>query len=323
MDACFAAPLAASQYLNYSISDSFHDGLDLPEMTLLTIDPLNDGFGARVTGIVLSGDLTQADVTAIHEAIDSYSVLCFPDQDMSDAKQLAFTRLLGEPEAEHVTFGKTGEVIYFGTVGNVADDGTKQVNADTSTRYQRGNELWHSDSSFRELPSYVSILHGYEVPGEGGQTQFASMRSAYARLPDALRATIDPLCVLHDYVFSRSQVAPVDPNHAASLPPVMHRLVRENPGNGLRNYYVGSHARSIPGWSGGESRRLLDDLLARATEAQHVYAHPWRSGDTVIWDNRCLLHRGAGYDADRWRRRLRQTRVVGSERGVVPGAAAG
>jgi alpha-ketoglutarate-dependent 2,4-dichlorophenoxyacetate dioxygenase len=93
-------------------------------------------------------------------------------------------------------------------------------------------------------------------------------------------------------------------------------LVRRNPGNGLANYYVGSHARSIIGWSGIESRKLLDDLLRRATRDRHIYAHQWTVGDTVIWDNRCLLHRGAGYDADRWRRHMRQTRVVGQETGV-------
>ena len=290
-------------------------------MVQLDIEPLHDGFGARVTGTALSGDLTDAELVLIRDAIDTYSVVCFADQDMSDEKQLAFTRLLGEPEAEHVTFGKTGEVTYFGTVGNVRDDGSKLGNAAANTRYQSGNQLWHSDSSFREVPSYVSILHAYEVPGEGGATEFASMRSGYARLPDDLRQTIEPLHVVHDYVFSRSQVAPVDPNHAASLPPVMHRLVRENPANGLKNYYVGSHARSIPGWSGIDSRRLLDDLLERTTRPQDVYAHKWRTADTVIWDNRCILHRGTDYDADRWRRRLRQSRVVGAEKGIIPNPA--
>ena len=123
-----------------------------------------------------------------------------------------------------------------------------------------------------------------------------------------MQATIDPLHVIHDYVFSRSQVAPVDPNHAASLPPIEQKLVRENPRNGLKNYYVGSHARSIVGWSGIESRKLIDELTEQATRPQDVYAHQWQVGDTVIWDNRCLLHRGGGYDADRWRRRMRQTR---------------
>ncbi|MBF2759512.1 MAG: TauD/TfdA family dioxygenase, partial [Ectothiorhodospiraceae bacterium AqS1] len=116
-----------------------------------------------------------------------------------------------------------------------------------------------------------------------------------------------------DYVFSRTQVAPVNPAHAASLPPVVHRLVRRNPANGRKNYYVGSHARSVVGWAcGAKSRELLDDLMDRATASEHVYTHLWRAGDTVIWDNRCLLHRGAGYDANRWRRRMRQTRVCGA-----------
>jgi len=287
----------------------------------LHIEPLHDDFGARVTGTALSGDITDGDLAHIREAIDTYSVLCFPDQDMSDEKQLAFTRRLGEPEPNHVAFGKTGKIVYLGTIGNVGDDGTARGNDDAHTRYQTGNNLWHSDSSFRELPSYVSILHAYEVPSEGGETEFVSTRAAYDRLPDDLKETIAPLFVLHDYVFSRSQVAPVDPNHAASLPPVKHRLVRQNPANGRRNYYAGSHARSIPGWSGIDSRKLLDDLLARATRPQDIYAHRWQPGDTVIWDNRCVLHRGAGYDADRWRRRMRQSRVTGSEKGVVPDAA--
>jgi alpha-ketoglutarate-dependent 2,4-dichlorophenoxyacetate dioxygenase len=177
--------------------------------------------------------------------------------------------------------------------------------------------LWHSDSSFRETPSFVSILHAYEVPGEGGQTEFASMRAGYARLSDEMREQIEPLHVVHDYVFSRSPIAPVNPNHAASLPPVMHPMVRTNPVNGLKNYYIGSHARSIPGWSGIDSRQLLDTLVEHATASEHILSLAFKPGDTVIWDNRCILHRGTGYDADRWRRRMRQTRVVGSDKGVT------
>lgn len=280
-------------------------------MTQLSFEPLHADFGARVTGVDLTSPLNDDTVEAIREAIDTYSLLCFPDQPMNDEAHLAFTRRLGEPEHEHVHFGRTGEIVYFGTVGNVVDAHTKRDNDNLNTRYQKGNQMWHSDSSFRLVPSFISISHAYEVPGERGATEFVSMRSAYARLPAELQATIDPLHVIHDYVFSRSRVAPVDPNHAASLPPIEQKLVRTNPGNGEKNYYVGSHARSIVGWSGIESRKLIDDLLERATRPNDIYAHYWKIGDTVIWDNRCLLHRGAGYDADRWRRLMRQTRVVG------------
>ena len=281
-------------------------------MSLLHIEPLNAPFGARVAGLELTGGLCGEAIEAIREAIDTWSLLCFPEQSMTDEAHLAFTRRLGEPEAEHVTLGTTGKVVYFGTVGNVADDGSVQGSTHARTRYQTGNQMWHSDSSFRRVPSFVSITHAYEVPGKGGGTSFASTRHAYAGLPADKRAMIDPLHAIHDYVFSRTQVAPVDPNHAASLPPVEHRLVRANPRNGLKNYYVGSHARSIVGWTGIESRRLLDDLLERATAPGDTYTHQWKAGDTVIWDNRCLLHCGNGYDADRWRRRMRQTRVAGA-----------
>jgi len=280
-------------------------------MKQLKFEPLHDSFGARVTGVDLSGPLTERHLAAISDAMDTYSVLCFPDQKMSDAAHLALTQGLGEPEPNHVTFGATGEIVYFATIGNVIDAEKKKGNADPHTRYQSGNNLWHSDSSFRLVPAKFSINHAYEVPGEGGVTEYVSQRAAYAALPESMQATIDPLRVLHDYVFSRSQVAPVDPNHAASLPPIEHRLVRTNPKNGSKNYYVGSHARSIVDFSGIDGRKLIDELVERATAPEQIYAHQWQVGDTVIWDNRCVLHRGLGYDADRWRRLMRQTRVSG------------
>ena len=101
------------------------------------------------------------------------------------------------------------------------------------------------------------------------------------------------------------------PSHATSLPPVQQKLVRRNPGTGEKNIYIGSHAKTVVGWGEQESRTLLDELLEGATRAQDIYSHRWQVGDLVIWDNRCLLHRGAGYDADRYRRLMRQTRVSG------------
>ncbi|MGH6621938.1 MAG: TauD/TfdA dioxygenase family protein, partial [Alphaproteobacteria bacterium] len=249
----------------------------------------------------------------IRAAIDDYSFLCFPDQPFDDVRQLAFTRSLGEPEPNHVKLGQEGKVEYFGTIGNVQEDGSKLGNSHKRTVFQTGNNMWHSDSSFRPVPTYVSIMCAYEVPEEGGRTEYVSTRAAYRRLPEPMKATIDPLIAVHDYVFSRSKVAPdaVSPSHAASLPPVRQKLVRTNPGTGAKNYFIGSHAKEIEGWRFEDSRALLDELLARATAPEHIYAHAWRPGDLVIWDNRCLVHRGSGYDADKYRRRMRQTRVCG------------
>ena len=278
----------------------------------MEIEPLHDDFGARVRGVDLTGPLPPDQVDALHAAIDEHSVLLFPEQDMSDEAQLLLTEALGEPEENHLLFGRTGEIAHIGTIGNVIDAKTKRDESDPHTQALKGNNLWHSDSSFRLVPSYVSILHAYEVPAEGGVTEFVSQRAAYERLTPAKRAEIDSLHVLHDYVFSRTKTAPVDDNHAASLPPIEQRLVRTNPRNARRNYYVGSHARSIISWSGIDSRRLIDELNEFATQPEHRWSQAWQPGDTVFWDNRCILHRGTGYDADRFRRHMRQTRVRGA-----------
>ena len=278
----------------------------------LTIVRLHDDFAARITGVDLAKPLSPGALGEVRRAIDAYSFLCFPGQTLNDDSQLAFTRQLGEPEIEHVKFGRDGVVDYFGTIGNIDEDGSHRGNDDAMTKYFNGNNMWHSDSSFREIPTFVTITYAYEVVDEGGETEFVSSRAAYRRLPDALRDTIDPLTVVHDYVYSRSKVAPVKPSHAASLPPIPQKLVRTNPGTGDKNFFVGSHAKTLVGWSDADSRELLDDLLARATRPENIYSHRWRAGDLVIWDNRCLLHRGRPYDADSYRRRMRQNRVCGA-----------
>ena len=230
---------------------------------------------------------------------------------LDDERQLAFTRQLGAPEIEHVKFGCEGAIDYFGTIGNIDANGERRGADHAATRYSRGNEMWHSDSSFRRIPSFVTITYAHETPAQGGETQFVSCRAAWARLPDAMKAEIELLTAIHDYVFSRSTVAEVAPSHAASLPPVEQKLVRANPRTGARSYYVGSHAREIVGWERARGRRLLNGLVARATREEDILTHRWSPGDLVIWDNRCLIHRGRPYDADRYRRRMRQTRVRG------------
>ncbi len=280
-------------------------------MGALIIEKLHADFGARVTGVDLSLPLTEPLCDEVRRAIDDYSFLCFPGQRLEDASHLAFTRMLGTPEPDHVTLGREGRIEYFGMVGNIDANGRQRGNDHEMTKYFSGNNVWHSDSSFRQVPSFVSITHAYEVPDEGAETEFVSARAAWARLPAGLQKEIEPLEVVHDYVFSRSKVAPVKDSHATSLPPVRQRLVRRNPRHGARNYYVGSHAKTVVGWPEDKSRSLLDDLLAGATRPRDIYAHTWQVGDLVIWDNRCLLHRGRPYDADRYRRLMRQTRVEG------------
>jgi alpha-ketoglutarate-dependent taurine dioxygenase len=93
--------------------------------------------------------------------------------------------------------------------------------------------------------------------------------------------------------------------------------VRQNPVTGERNVFVGSHVKEVEGMPDDEARPLIKRLIAEVTRPESVYRHRWQVGDFVIWDNRCLLHSGCGYNADKYRRRMHQTRV----RGQMPSVA--
>jgi alpha-ketoglutarate-dependent 2,4-dichlorophenoxyacetate dioxygenase len=284
-------------------------------MFSLNIQPLHKSFGVSATGIDLSGDLADEFVNQIWGLIDEYSFVVFPGQDgFNDDKQLGFTRLLGSPEPSHVAKGEEGKLEYFGTIGNVQPDGTALGNEHRKTKFLTGNNLWHSDASFKPVPAALSVMCAYETPEEGGQTLFASTRSAYAQLDADLKSKLDPMVGIHDYTFSRSKVSPdaVSPSLSASLPPVRQKLVRTNPTNKLKNLFIGSHVREIEGMGFDESRALLDQLVEHSVREENIVTHAWQPGDLVIWDNRCLIHRGAGYDADKYRRLMRQTRVAGT-----------
>ena len=91
--------------------------------------------------------------------------------------------------------------------------------------------------------------------------------------------------------------------------------MRTHPETGRKALYLGNHASHILGMPEAEGAALLDELLEHTTKPEFVYAHRWRKGDLIMWDNRCLLHRAvANYDAGRYRRILHRSVI----RGTVP-----
>ena len=283
----------------------------------MIFEPVHPEFGARVCGVNLSLPLDDASFRQIDEALNQYSFLLFENQQMDDQIQLDITRRFGQLEEEHVSYYSRGEITYIGTVGNIDERGNKvsarQIKAST------GNEMWHSDSSFREIPAMYSILAAYEVPDEAGETEFASARAAYARLDDQTRERIDGKVGIHDYIYSRTKIGEdaVNQGQRSYMHPVRQRLVRQNPVNGERNVFVGSHLKEIEGMPDDEAKPLIARLMDEVTRPASRYRHRWCVGDFVIWDNRCLLHCGCGYDAEKYRRRMHQTRV----RGEMPSLA--
>jgi alpha-ketoglutarate-dependent 2,4-dichlorophenoxyacetate dioxygenase len=191
--------------------------------------------------------------------------------------------------------------------------------------YQLANMLWHSDSSFKAVPSLCSLLSARIIPPEGGATEFASARCAYPSLPEALKQRLEGLVVVHDFAWSRDQVRPgfFTERERAEFPPVRHPLVRVNPVNGRKSLFLGAHASHVEGMPVAEGRALLGTLLDHVTRPEFCYRHEWTEGDLVIWDNRCVLHRATPYDTTRHRRLMQRTTVSGdpADPAVLPAVA--
>ena len=284
--------------------------------TGVTITPIHPCLGARVTGVDLTAPLDEASFRRIFDAFQEHSVLVFHDQRLRDEPQMAFSRRFGPLEETIKATGRENRLH-----PNLVDlsntdpdhDGRLMDWTDRRMLYQSGNQLWHTDSSFKPVPAMASLLSGREVPPVGGETEFVSMRHAYATLPEATRRRLEGRVAVHSILYSRSTIAKglFDPQHEKGLPPVRQALVRANPSTGRRSIYIGSHAWYIEGMPYDESRGLLDELLAHTTRPECVYQHRWRQWDLVMWDNRCVLHRGRPWDAAVHRRVMRRTTVAG------------
>ena len=184
---------------------------------------------------------------------------------------------------------------------------------DKRMKFNAGNEMWHTDSSFKRVPATASLLYGREVPPTEGDTEFATERVAYDGLSDEMRRRIDPMVAINDFAYSRSLLDPALMNDAQKkeTPPVPQAVVRTNPANGRKNFYAGAHASHIRGLPLEEGRALLRELTAIATQPKYTHAHKWQDHDLVIWDNRCCLHRGRPWDKARYRRAMYRATVAG------------
>jgi len=273
----------------------------------MTVTPLTPDFCARITGINITLPLNDAEFAGFRAAFDRWSVLVLPGQPLDDASQIAFSENFGPLEPTRPVNPAAGTP--FARQSNLDIKTGAVIPADDRRMaYQKANMLWHSDSTFKAVPSLCSVLSARQVPAVGGATKFASTRAAYAELDEAVRLRLDTAVVEHDFSYSRGLAGfEFTADETAQFPPVRHRLVRVNANNGRKSVLIGAHAKSIVGWKAEESRAMLDDLLVRA--ARHSYSHDWRQGDVVIWDNQAAVHRATPYDSVRHRRLMQRTTI--------------
>ena len=277
----------------------------------IEVIPLHPALGARVRGVDLTRAVPPEVFAEIEAAFNRHGILVFPQQPVGDEQQLAFSRLFGPLEVNPNYAGAKMRLRPdVADISNLDPEGRVLARDDTRNLFNLGNQLWHTDSSFKRVPAKCSLLSAREIPSSGGETEFADLRAAWDALPETRKRALDGLVVEHSIFRSRSQIGFADFNDEIyrQLPPVPQALVRHHPASGRTSLYLASHASHIPGWPVEKGRALIEEMVAFATQPQFVYQHRWTVGDLVMWDNRCTMHRGRPYD-DTQRRVLHRTTV--------------
>ena len=267
----------------------------------------NKTFGAVITDVDLT-NLTSDDFALIKQNFLKFGFLVFPRQFLSDQENIAFGERFGKLEFGASPMSNQAKM-EDGTYGKVFDIESQRM------RTNVGNEAWHTDSTYWPISSKCAMLSAIVVPKEGGETQLADMRAGYAALDEATKSQIAHLSAYHSTEFSQA-------NDVGNFPlreegsiyhgeAYLRPLVKTHPETGVKNLFVGRHAFGIPGLERDESRELLQQLVQFVISAEErVYTHQWEVGDTLIWDNRALLHRARPYDYGQ-PRVLTATRVAG------------
>ncbi|MGC1410867.1 MAG: TauD/TfdA family dioxygenase [Acetobacteraceae bacterium] len=289
---------------------------------------LHPACAAEVSGIDCGRALDAEQAAAIEAGMDRYAVLVFPDQNIMDDQQLAFTRHFGELEnyakGGHIrkrADGRLGPGI--ADFSNLDKDGRIMSAEDRVWFFKLGDRLWHSDSSFRPVPAKYSLLSGRVLPSWGANTEFADMRAPYDALDARTKAEVEDLVCLHSLIYSRQAIGftELTEEEIAGFTPVRQRLVRTHPVTGRKSLFLSSHAGAIEGWTVPEARMFLRDLTEHATQREFVYSHNWRPFDLVMWDNRTTMHRARRFDRNEVRD-VRRTTLGGDVITIEQDAAA-
>jgi alpha-ketoglutarate-dependent 2,4-dichlorophenoxyacetate dioxygenase len=282
----------------------------------ISITELTPGFMGEVSGLDITQPLTRAQVAELEAGMDRYAVLIYHDQRFTDAQQKAFSLNFGpleETAGGNVTKDADRRLDPdMADVSNLGADHKPLARDDRRRLFNLGNQLWHSDSSFRAVPAKYSLLSGRIVVDAGGNTEFADMRAAYDALDPTTKAEIEDLVCEHSLLYSRGTLGftGLSDDEKRMFKPVRQRLVRTHPVTQRRSLYLSSHIGTIVGWPMPEARAFIRDLTEHAVQPAFTYAHKWRQYDLVMWDNRSTMHRVRRFDESQVRD-MRRTTVAG------------
>ena len=283
----------------------------------ITVEPLAKALGARVLGVDLSQIIGLEVLDEIRMAWQKYLVLVFPEQDITDGQQVRFSRQFGELEIYPLGDNRSQHNPEIFRVSNCDAAGQLLPADDPESLWNNLTEYWHTDSSYRTVPAQGAVLHGREVPPQGGDTLFVNLVDAFDGLPEKRQKNLENLVVVHDWQYGTEYadhlMKAMKSEEIESVPPVRHPLIRTDRSTGKRALFVSpAYASGIDGIVVKEARDLIAELCEWAIQPQFIYRHSWSRHDVVMWYNPLTMHAREAFDYGRERRIMHRTTIVGT-----------
>jgi taurine dioxygenase len=278
----------------------------------LVVKPLSPALGAEIGGIDLRQDLSAETFAEIRDIWHKHLVILFRGQSLSEDEQIRFAQRFGElqkrtrpPEAINEA-GHTKYPQLTMLVSNIRENG-KLIGS-----LPDGEMHFHSDQCYLEKPATGTFLYAIEVPSAGGDTLFLNMYKAYETLPSELKAGVDGRKALNAYLYdSTTRAVNGSKVDFTAHPHFVQPIVRTHPDTKRKALYVNRLMTfTVDGMDEEEGGALLNKLFDHIERDEFIYAHRWRVGDLVLWDNRCTLHARTDF-SDKERRLLRRYTVLG------------
>ena len=280
--------------------------------TSIKVEPLTCAIGAELSNVDLGAASRDADLVAeIRGLLLKHRVLFFRDQDISRAEHVAFARYFGELE-DHPVAGSDPD-----------HPGLVQIYKSPDTPNDRYENAWHTDATWREKPPFGCVLRCIECPPVGGDTMWANMVEAYARLPEDIKARIAGLRARHSIEASFGAAMPIEKRLAlrAQFPDAEHPVVRTHPETGEKVLFVNAFATHFTNYHTAANVRfgqdanpgaslLLSYLISQAYIPEFQVRFRWKPNSVAMWDNRSTQHY-AVMDYPPCDRKMERTAIVG------------
>ena len=276
----------------------------------MLIKNLGSTLGVEIIGLNLKINIDKNIIGQVSDLLSQFSVVVIRDQNITNDQHIHFSEYFGDLEVTKAGTNGSGSKLII--LRNFDEDGNIVPATDRQRLNNLANQEWHSDSSFKKIPSKLSILSAKMIPAKGGNTEFLSMRAVYNSLPEKLKSNIEDKVCWHDYSHGRSKIDAnlVTADEKEALPPVKQKLVLNNKKYG-KSLYIGAHCSKIDGMNDDESQNLLDEIYEYIDNESHVYSHIWKPYDLIMWDNRAVLHRATPIKGKVEKRLMVRTTIAG------------